>query len=166
MKPASIGIVQNCSGDVLLVERSDTKLWVLPGGGIDPGEHPEDACVREIYEEAGIISTIKRHAAVFTPNNRFTSTTYIFICNTENVHSVHADGIECLSARFFPLNNLPKNFFQIHKKWLFECIAATDCIQRQQCEVTFYSCASFIICHPLTVLSYLRTRLKGKISGK
>ncbi|MGC5628813.1 NUDIX hydrolase [Georgenia sp. Z1344] len=27
--------------------------WTMPGGGIDPGEHPEDAAVRETREETG-----------------------------------------------------------------------------------------------------------------
>lgn len=27
--------------------------WTLPGGGIDPGEHPADAAVREVREESG-----------------------------------------------------------------------------------------------------------------
>ena len=27
--------------------------WTLPGGGIDPGEHPEHAAVREVFEETG-----------------------------------------------------------------------------------------------------------------
>jgi 8-oxo-dGTP diphosphatase len=33
---------------------SSTELWTLPGGGIDFGEHPADAVVREVHEEAGL----------------------------------------------------------------------------------------------------------------
>ena len=28
-------------------------LWTLPGGGVEPGEEPVDATVREVWEEAG-----------------------------------------------------------------------------------------------------------------
>ena len=45
-------------GEVLLSRLapliSETELWTLPGGGIDFGEHPDDAVVREVYEETGL----------------------------------------------------------------------------------------------------------------
>jgi 8-oxo-dGTP diphosphatase len=45
-------------GRVLLAQRPEGKsmagLWEFPGGKIEPGETPEAALVRELYEELGI----------------------------------------------------------------------------------------------------------------
>src|SRR5207249_3935346 len=46
-------------GRVLLARLSaievDVGAWTLPGGGIDFGEHPDDAVIRELAEETGLV---------------------------------------------------------------------------------------------------------------
>ncbi|HET6258699.1 NUDIX domain-containing protein [Pseudonocardia sp.] len=39
---------------LLLVRFSGSDRWTLPGGGLDHGERPEDAAVREVDEETGL----------------------------------------------------------------------------------------------------------------
>lgn len=37
-----------------LKEKKSVGYWTLPGGGLEFGEHPEDAMVREVFEETGL----------------------------------------------------------------------------------------------------------------
>lgn len=52
------GLCRDDAGRVLLVRASARSTrpgtWFLPGGGIDHGEHPADAVVREVVEETGL----------------------------------------------------------------------------------------------------------------
>ena len=38
--------------------------WTLPGGGIDFGEDPEDAVVREFIEETGLTVKVRKLAGI------------------------------------------------------------------------------------------------------
>jgi|SRR4051794_31647215 8-oxo-dGTP diphosphatase len=40
--------------------------WTLPGGGIEPGEHPATAAVREIHEETGYTASLDRLLGIDT----------------------------------------------------------------------------------------------------
>lgn len=54
---ANVGIVLVKNDDVLVFERADVQnAWQLPQGGIDLGEKPAGAALRELYEETGISS--------------------------------------------------------------------------------------------------------------
>ena len=47
-------------------EEVDVGAWTLPGGGIDFGEHPDDAVIRELEEETGYQGEIEEIAGVFS----------------------------------------------------------------------------------------------------
>ena len=54
------GLCLDHDGRLLLVRMSwgpDAGRWTLPGGGVEPREHPDDAVVREVFEETGLRAT-------------------------------------------------------------------------------------------------------------
>jgi 8-oxo-dGTP pyrophosphatase MutT (NUDIX family) len=59
------GIVLIQDGHVALIERHRAGLnyFVFPGGGVDEGESPEQAAVREAMEELGVEVAIKQKVA-------------------------------------------------------------------------------------------------------
>ncbi|MGH2638029.1 MAG: NUDIX hydrolase, partial [Rhabdochlamydiaceae bacterium] len=62
----------------LLIQRRDIPVWVLPGGGINPGETPESAACRETEEETGLKVEIARKIAEYTPINRLAHFTHFY----------------------------------------------------------------------------------------
>lgn len=56
-RPCAGVMLVNDRGLVFVGQRLDTTLeaWQMPQGGIDPGESPLDAAIRELGEEAGVM---------------------------------------------------------------------------------------------------------------
>jgi 8-oxo-dGTP diphosphatase len=44
----------------------DVGAWTLPGGGVEFGEHPDSAVIRELEEETGLTGEIEEVAGVFS----------------------------------------------------------------------------------------------------
>lgn len=55
LRPCVVGVFVNDEGLLLVGERSDAPgAFQFPQGGIDPGESPQEALVREMREEIGV----------------------------------------------------------------------------------------------------------------
>ncbi|MBA4806659.1 NUDIX domain-containing protein [Brevundimonas sp.] len=65
------GVAVDAGGRVLLVKHTYLAGWWLPGGGVDKGETTQDAVVRELKEEAGLIARAPPRLISIHSNERF-----------------------------------------------------------------------------------------------
>lgn len=72
LMPTVAAIVRDDGGRILLVQGMEGH-WQLPGGAVDPDEHPEEAVRRECLEEANaVVRPTGLLAAVGGPHHRHT----------------------------------------------------------------------------------------------
>ncbi len=98
---------------ILLVrERSDGR-WALPGGWADINQSASEAVIREIREEAGFETTVRKLAAVYdrsrhnhSPPFPFHVYKMFFLCDLTGGAARPSD--ETSEVAFFPMGGLPE----------------------------------------------------------
>ncbi|MDE1761602.1 MAG: NUDIX hydrolase [Candidatus Micrarchaeota archaeon] len=67
VRAGAAAVIEDGSGRVLIGRRGKYPkgIWVFPGGGIEYGERSEEALVREIREETGLVIKPTRLITVF-----------------------------------------------------------------------------------------------------
>jgi 8-oxo-dGTP pyrophosphatase MutT (NUDIX family) len=63
-KVAVGAVVGNDAGEILLIQRSDSGVWLFPTGWADVGYSPSEVAIKEVYEETGIEAEPVRLIAV------------------------------------------------------------------------------------------------------
>ena len=104
-------VVLNERGEILLIQRSDNKLWCLPGGLAEVGRSPAESALRELWEEAGLRGRVEQLLAVFNGPDWGSRSTMHGVMMAFHVvcdDLTHQPGIEALDARFFAHNALPE----------------------------------------------------------
>lgn len=90
------------SGRILIVEPAYKRTWEIPGGQVEVGEFPCQACRREIREELGLDVTVGPLLAVDYESSRDTYR-FIFdggVLDDVDVSRIQLDSTELLSYRF------------------------------------------------------------------
>ncbi len=144
--------------EVLVIKRRDIPIWVLPGGGLEPLETPEEGVVRELKEETGLTCTIERKVGEYSAANHLTSYCELFVC-THPSGSLKT-GNETKSIGYFRLDALPEPFFPLHAKWIQDALKKDqNLIQEKMTYFTYKKVIWYFFRHPLIILRYLLTRL-------
>ena len=117
--PSVAAIVLDGAGRILLQHRTDHDLWGLPGGLLEPGEHPAEAVAREVKEETGVDVVPERVVGSFfffmayPQGDQVNAINITFACRVVG-GKLEADGEESRDVGYFALHDLPENTVAFH----------------------------------------------------
>lgn len=105
---------------ILLIKRSDSGIWALSGGFVDPGETPVSAAKRELFEEAGLLLIGDEGRHIYTGViGDLRSTAHAWGETTATLWKIPTEvpveaGDDALDAGWFEVTNLPEPISNQH----------------------------------------------------
>jgi len=108
-------------GRVLLLHRRDMDAWNLPGGQVEAGESPWEACVREVREETGLETSIERLSGVYAKPHKDT-VVFNFDCVIIGGRLQATD--EADQAAYFRLDELPETLLARQQERILDAAGA------------------------------------------
>ncbi|MBI3889195.1 NUDIX domain-containing protein [Candidatus Saccharibacteria bacterium] len=119
---------------ILLIKRSDTGIWALPGGFVDGDESAETAARRELQEETGLLLVGTDGEQVYdgvvadlrTTAHAWAETTAI-LWRVEGTPTVHA-GDDAAGAQWFEVNELPDQLHGSHAVLIEQALDSIDTV--------------------------------------
>jgi len=110
-KVAIGAVVGNDAGEILLVQRADSGIWLYPTGWADVGYSPAEVAVKEVFEETGIECVPERLLAVVDGQrmgfSRFGMYMLVFHCRATG-GELRRHPLECADAGWFAKGSLPE----------------------------------------------------------
>ena len=157
MDGATVIVFDKSLKKILLVKRRDVPIWVLPGGGIEDGETPLQAAIRETKEETGFNIKVIRQVAKYTHKDS-NKKNYLFEARV--VSGTPTLNNEAKAIDFFDLNNLPELRHPLISEWLADLQKKSSTVINRKIQgVTIKQALSKIHKHPTLVLRFLLTRI-------
>ncbi len=109
-KVAVGAVVSNDKNQILLIQRSDSGVWLYPTGWTEVGYSPAEVVAKEVFEETGIIADPLRPVAILDGMrmgfNRVPLYSLVFYCRATG-GTLNKHPLECLDVGWFDRNNLP-----------------------------------------------------------
>jgi 8-oxo-dGTP diphosphatase len=113
------GIIKN-KKEILLIKRKNNPFkntWALPGGFIEYNEKTEDAIIREIVEETGLITEIINLIGVYSdPKRDPRGHTISIVYELKIINGELESGDDASEVKFYKFNELPDKLSFDHKK--------------------------------------------------
>lgn len=152
---------KNGKGKILLTQRNDIPMWVLPGGYKEPKEALEETVVREVKEETGYEGKVTNLAAAYESKNGEIKK-YLYI--GETISGSPRTSPETRRVEWFDIDNLPKGLTLYERQRINDGLNfAGNAIYREY-KIDYFKEMLNQLKHPLFFLFLLFNAIKNKIS--
>ena len=95
-------------GQILLSHETKSGWWLLPGGGLEENETPEECCVREVEEETGyIVSPVHEFLIIYEYYEEYRYISHYFVCKIIGLGMINlteAEKERGLEPQWIPFN--------------------------------------------------------------
>jgi ADP-ribose pyrophosphatase len=103
-------IAENSSGEILVLKEynypTNSRLYELPGGGIEENETPEAAAHRELAEEGGLSGDIKLLGWFYANNRRTDTKMYVYLATNLSPVTAQQDDEESFERFWMTPNEI------------------------------------------------------------
>lgn len=101
-------------GNILLSHENDSDLWLIPGGGLEGNETPEECCIREAEEETGfIVRPCQEFLTLSEYYEEYRYISYYYVCTvigSGQMKLTEAEKTRGLKPRWIPLREAVDKF--------------------------------------------------------
>ena len=107
-------------GKILLVYEANLDKYLIPGGGVEPGETLEQCCIREMAEETGTVVQPRQHyLTIHEYYQRWHLISHYFVCDCQGETQQHLTDYEAdagMEPRRLPLEEA-REVFSRFSEW-------------------------------------------------
>jgi ADP-ribose pyrophosphatase YjhB (NUDIX family) len=115
--PAACCFLTNDAGELLMVQRAVEPrrgMWTLPGGFVEVGETTEQAALRELQEETGLVGRDPRLIGVSTRPSRMSGGIIVLGYRVEEWEGEVKPDTDAMDYGFFQRDSRPPIAFEVH----------------------------------------------------
>ena len=122
------GVAVDAGGRVLLVKHTYLHGWWLPGGGVERGQTAEDALIREMREEAGLIVEGRPALVSVHANERHFRGDHVLVYRIDRFALTDRTSYgEIADIGWFDPHDLPDDAHRATRDRLAEIFGGADC---------------------------------------
>lgn len=121
--PVAVAFTLNRNNELLVIRRAHEPAfneWALPGGFLEAGEHPEEGCLRELYEETALEGRVEGLIGVYQRESELYGSLVVVAYKVVAAHENISINHEVFEAGFYRPESMPPVRIPLHRQIIEE----------------------------------------------